>query len=187
MFSADTVQKAENLHLTFTNIGKEVFPQAHRRYSRCLRSNGQDLQSSVIQVGKALDDPITGFTALQRIGVTFSDEEKKQIKTMMAHNDIIGAQKIILHELSTEFGGSATAAGKTFDGQLAIMSITFDEIKTKIGSAVLPVLSDLLNKYVVPLATQVPRLDAQRWRTERLPAMDKNGVELPAKPVATSL
>lgn len=151
MFSADTVQGGENLLLTFTNIGKQVFPDATKAILDVSQAMGQDLKSSAIQVGKALGDPTTGMTALQRIGVTFSATEKEQIKTMMAHNDIIGAQKIILHELATEFGGSAQAAGKTFAGQMQILSNTFDEIKIKIGSALLPVLSDLMNKYVVPL------------------------------------
>lgn len=153
-FSADTVQGGENLLLTFTNIGKSVFPQATQAILDVSQAMGQDLKSSAIQVGKALGDPLTGMTALQRIGVTFSKDEKEQIKTMMAHNDIIGAQKIILHELATEFGGSATAAGKTFGGQLDILKNQFEEIKIKIGTALLPVLSDMLNKYVIPLATR---------------------------------
>src|SRR5216684_2217802 len=145
MFSADTVLGGENLLLTFTNIGKSVFPQATQAILDVSQAMGQDLKSSAIQVGKALGDPLTGMTALQRIGVTFSASEKEQIKTMMAHNDIIGAQKIILHELSTEFGGSATAAGKTFGGQLKILQDRFEELKIKIGEKVMPVLTTLLN------------------------------------------
>lgn len=150
-FSADTVQGGENLLLTFTNIGKDVFPQATQAILDVSQAMGQDLKSSAIQVGKALGDPTTGMTALQRIGVTFSEEEKKQIKTMMQHNDIIGAQKIILHELSTEFGGSAMAASKTFAGQMDIMNHQFEDMKVQIGSALLPVLNDMITKYITPL------------------------------------
>src|SRR5260370_1260485 len=131
-FSHDTVQGGENLLLTFTNIGKSVFPQATQSILDVSQAMGQDLKSSAIQVGKALGDPLTGMTALQRIGVTFSATEKEQIKTMMAHNNIIGAQKVILHELATEFGGSATAAGKTFGGQMAILKKSFNDLQTKI-------------------------------------------------------
>lgn len=154
MFSADTVKGGENLLLTFTNIGKKVFPDATQAILDVSQAMGQDLKESAIQVGKALGDPTTGMTALQRIGVTFSASEKEQIKTMMAHNDIIGAQKVILHELATEFGGSATAAGKTFQGQWEEIGHTLEEDKEKIGGALLPVLGDLLNKYVTPLATK---------------------------------
>src|SRR5581483_10583052 len=142
--SEDAIEQVENLELTFTNIGKSVFPQATQAILDVSQSMGQDLKSSAIQVGKALGDPLTGMTALQRIGVTFTDTEKQQIKTMMAHNDIIGAQKIILHELTTEFGGSAEAAGKTLGGALDILKNKFEDLKIKVGTAVLPILANLV-------------------------------------------
>ena len=40
---------------------------------------GQDLKSSTIQLGIALQDPIKGLTSLSRIGVTFTAKQKKQI------------------------------------------------------------------------------------------------------------
>src|SRR5258708_3273857 len=142
-FSHDTVQGGENLLLTFTNIGKGVFPQATKSILDVSQAMGQDLKSSAIQVGKALGDPLTGMTALQRIGVTFSSSEKEQIKTMMSHNNIIGAQKVILKELSTEFGGSATAAGNSFGGMMQRVKNTFEEVKIKIGTALMPLLTQL--------------------------------------------
>ena len=100
---------------------------------------------AAMMLGKALNDPTQGLSALQRVGVTFSDKEKEQIKTMMAHNDIIGAQKVMLGELNTEFGGSAQAAGTTFGGALDILKNRLDNVKEKIGTAVLPVLTNLMN------------------------------------------
>src|SRR5260221_9160513 len=139
-FSHDTVQGGENLPLTFSHVGKGVFPQATQSILDVSQAMGQDLKSNAIQVGKALGDPLTGMTALQRIGVTFSAGEKEQIKTMMAHHDIIGAQKVILHELGTEFGGSAQAAGKTFGGMMKELGNTMEQVTIKIGTAVMPLL-----------------------------------------------
>src|SRR5260221_335666 len=157
-FSHDTVQGGENLLLTFTNIGKSVFPQATQSILDVSQAMGQDLKSSAIQVGKALGDPTTGMTALQRIGVTFSAQEKATVKEMMKHNDIIGAQKIILHELATEFGGSATAAGKTFGGQMAILENVFEDLQIKIGTALMPHLTQLngwFTQYGLPVLEKV--------------------------------
>ncbi|MGH2478108.1 MAG: phage tail protein, partial [Ktedonobacteraceae bacterium] len=144
-FSEDAIAQTENLELTFTNIGKNVFPQATQAILDVSQAMHQDLQSSAIQVGKALGDPLTGMTALQRIGVTFTAQEKEQIKTMMAHNDVMGAQKIILKELNTEFGGSAEAAGKTLGGALDILKNKFEDLKIKVGTAVMPILADLMS------------------------------------------
>src|SRR5260221_9271549 len=104
---------------------------------------GEHLKSSGIQVGKALGDPLTGMTVLQRIGVTFSATEKEQFKTMMAHHDVIGAEKVILKELGTELGGSAAAAASTFGGTMQKLKNTFEDVKIKVGTALMPILTTL--------------------------------------------
>ncbi len=143
-FSDDTVQASENMLLTFTNIGKNVFPMATKTVLDMSQALGQDTKSSAIQLGKALNDPITGVTALQRVGVTFSQVQKDQIKHFMDTNNIAGAQGIILKELQKEFGGSAEAAGKTFGGQLAIAQQRLDDVKQTIGDRLMPILANML-------------------------------------------
>lgn len=111
-----TIRSGENMLLTFTNVrnevgaGNDIFNQATGTILDMSKALGQDTKSSAIQLGKALNDPIKGVTALQRVGVTFDAQQKAQIKTMVASNNTMGAQKIILAELNKEFGGSAAAA-----------------------------------------------------------------------------
>ncbi len=163
-FSDDTVQSGENLLLTFTGIGKDVFPAATKTMLDLSQAMGQDVKSSAIQLGKALNDPLTGMTALTRVGVTFDDGEKKAIKTMMAHNDVVGAQNVMLKELQKEFGGSAEAAGKTFAGQMQILTNTMDDFKQKVGTAILPLLSQFIG-WVTSVA--LPHLEAfSDWFTK---------------------
>lgn len=147
-FSEDATQSGENLLLTFTGIGKDVFPQATRTMLDMSKAMGQDIKSSAIQLGKALNDPAQGLTALTRVGVTFTDQQKEMIQKMVAAGDTAGAQKIMLAELQREFGGSAEAAGKTFGGQLEILKNRLDETKEKIGTALLPVLNQFLGWFV---------------------------------------
>src|SRR5258706_10758602 len=80
----ELIQSGENLLLTFTNIhnaagkGNDIFNQATAAatdMTAALNDGAatQDgLKSSSIQLGKALNDPIKGITALQKVGVTFS-------------------------------------------------------------------------------------------------------------------
>lgn len=134
-------RETENLMLTFTKIGKDIFPQALTTVNDMSQALGQDTKSSAIQLGKALQDPIKGVTALARVGVNFTAQQKEQIKTLVASGKTMEAQKIILAELGTEFGGSALAASKNFDGQMIILKNNMHSMGGTIGNAVLPYLT----------------------------------------------
>jgi hypothetical protein len=105
---------------------------------------GKDMQSSAILVGKALNDPIKGMSALSKAGIQFTAEQKETIKTMVASGKTMDAQKMILKELETQFGGSAEAAGKTFSGQMNIAKQTALNFAGDIIARVIPVLQNLV-------------------------------------------
>lgn len=140
-FSDDAILSGENMLLTFTNIGKDIFPQATKTALNMSQALGQDLKSSAIQLGKALNDPIKGVTALQRVGVTFTQAQKDMIQSLVDAGDVMGAQKVILAELEKEFGGSAEAAGTTFAGKMDILQHKFENFQETIGNLLMPILS----------------------------------------------
>lgn len=146
----DTILSGQNMLLTFTNIGKDVFPQVtETMLDMSTAMNGgvtpsaEQLKGSAIQLGKALNDPTEGLTALTRVGVTFTEEQKKSIETMQKHGDIMGAQKVILAELGREFGGSARAQAATFEGQMTQLNNRVGELKEDLGRALIPILQEL--------------------------------------------
>lgn len=152
----EVVQSGENMLLTFTNIqnkvgkGNDVFDQATKATLDLSVAMGKDMQSSAILVGKALQDPIKGCTALRKVGVQLTDSQAALIKKMVESGDVMGAQKVILAELNREFGGSAAAAGGTLAGKLEILKSKFGDLKQAIGDKLIPVLSqavDWLNKH----------------------------------------
>lgn len=146
-FDDEAILSGENLLLTFTNIGAKVFPQATETMLDMSQALGQDLKTSALQLGKALNDPIRGVTALRRVGVQFTQAQEDQIKAMVAAGDVAGAQAVILQELQKEFGGAAKAAGGTFAGQLDILKTSLGNVKENIGGALLPVLTELAIKF----------------------------------------
>ena len=156
MFDDEAILGGEAMLLTFTNIGQDVFPQATETILDMSQALGQDLNSSAMQLGKALNDPIQGVTALRRVGVQFTDDQEKMIKKMVESGDVAGAQKLILAELGKEFGGSAEAAGQTMAGQLAILNTEFENVKEEAGTALMPVLKDLVGivKEMMPYLQQ---------------------------------
>lgn len=145
-YSDEAIQGGENLLLTFTKIGKDIFPQATEVMLDMSTALGQDTKASAIQLGKALQDPILGITALRRVGVNFSDAQKDVIANLVNTGRSAEAQKMILKELQVEFGGSARAAGETFAGKLAILKNQFDDIKESIGLVIVTALTPLAAK-----------------------------------------
>lgn len=149
--SRDAALAGENMILTFTNIHKNVFPQTTQAIADMatamnhgLTPNAQTLTTTAIMVGKALNDPATGLTKLQRVGVSFTAQQKEQIKTMVAAGNTAGAQKIILEELSKEFGGRAAAAAQTFQGRVQQLKNQLIDLGV---SALQKVMSDLAELY----------------------------------------
>jgi hypothetical protein len=158
-YSDEDVLAAENLLLTFTKIGQDIFPEATKTVLDMSTALGQDTKSSAIQLGKALQDPILGVTALRRVGVNFNSAQQDVIKNLVETGRSAEAQRLILKELATEFGGSAEAAGKTFGGRLEILKNQFDEVKESIGLAIVNGLTPLMTK----LSTFVSSDQFQAW------------------------
>jgi len=139
-FADDAIQAMENILLTFPEIKGDTFRDASAAILDMSTALGSDLQGAAIQVGKALQDPINGVTALRRVGVNFSEDQQKVIKSLVATGQQAEAQKLILAELSKEFGGSAAAATGTFDGKLKQLHNTLNNVAEGIGTAFIPVL-----------------------------------------------
>lgn len=138
-FEDDAITSAQNLLLTFTNIKGPVFQEATGTMLDMAAAMGTDAKGGAIQLGKALNDPVNGISALTRVGVTFTEQQKKQIEAMVKAGDTAGAQKIILKELATEFGGSARAQ---LDPILKLKQ-SFGELAEQIGLKLLPFANKL--------------------------------------------
>lgn len=149
-FADDAIQKGENLLLTFTNIGSDVFPAATQAMVDMATAMGTDAESGAIQLGKALNDPIAGISALSRAGVSFTEDQKKMIEQMVKAGDVAGAQKIILAELNKEFGGSAAASAQTFAGRLDVVKNQLLNVAESIGGPLLTVGTQFLDRFITP-------------------------------------
>jgi hypothetical protein len=158
----DSIVAAEQLLLTFTNIKNsgpdKIFDQTTLAAANMAAKMGGDASTYAIQLGKALNDPVDGMTKLQRVGVTFTDEQKATVAALIKTGDTAGAQKVILAELTKEFGGAAEAAGKSLPGQIAIGKRSFEDLaQTAVGvliPALLPIIQAVTGiiKFLTPLA-----------------------------------
>ena len=72
-------------------------------------------ESNIIGIGKALDNPIKGMTALSKAGVSFSEAETASIKAAVARGDIAKAQQILLKGIESNAKGAAEAGVSGMD------------------------------------------------------------------------
>lgn len=139
----EQIQSGQNLLLTFTKIrnevgaGNDIFDQATMAATNLSAALGTDMKSASLQVGKALNDPVKGVGALTRAGVSFTQQQKDQIKAMVEAGDTLGAQKLILKELGTQFGGAAEAAADPMQK----LGTVVNNLKERVGTALLPAVS----------------------------------------------
>jgi hypothetical protein len=135
-FGDEAIIGAQNLLLTFTNIGGAggIFERTTKVTADVATAMGMDLKGAAIQLGKALNDPATGLSMLTRVGITFSEKQKDVIKSLQATGDMAGAQTVILEELERQFGGSAEAAASTFGGAMMQVENAVNDVLEAIGN-----------------------------------------------------
>lgn len=145
---AEVIQEGQNMLLTFTNIKGDQFDAATEAALNLSVALGKDMQSSAMLVGKALNDPIAGLSALSRAGIQFTDSQKETIKSLVEMGDTAGAQTIILEELEKQFGGSAEAFGETTAGMIAKFQNELGELGESIAAGLMPAIDAMLPELI---------------------------------------
>ncbi len=140
-YGDETTIAMQAVLLTFKQIGGKQFEKAQELILDMAKTLNMDLKSAALQVGKALNDPVLGVSALSEAGIQFTEDQKNMIKAMVKANDIIGAQTVILGELESQFGGVARAVALTRSGQLEQMANAYGDLKEQIGGLILKLTS----------------------------------------------
>lgn len=149
----EAVKSGENLLLTFKNVrneigkGNAVFDRATKAAVDLSVAGFGSIETTAKQLGKSLNDPVRGMTALGRAGVTFSDAQKKTIKALVETGQTLQAQKLILREVESQVGGSARAFGQTLPGQLSRLRESFRNTLGDLVGQVAPALSGALGQF----------------------------------------
>jgi len=171
--SNDVVINTQAMLATFKHIKGDQFKRATVSVldmSEAMKNAGKseaDVKAAAIQLGKALNDPITQVSALARVGIMFSASEKEMIKTMAKAGDMVGAQGIILNELEEEFGGVAAAMKNTLPGAMKGLSNDFGDLgKAILGAFGAQDIQGVINSFALKI----------RKITETIKIMTERGV-----------
>jgi phage-related protein len=112
---------------------------------------------NAVALGKALNDPIKGISALSRNGITFTESEKDRIKVLVESNKVGEAQNMILKAIETQVGGTAEATANATDK----MRVGFTQVTEKVGLALLPVFEKLTNFVIDQIFPAFDKIGAQ--------------------------
>jgi hypothetical protein len=137
-----TIKATQAKLLTFKNLAKSAktvggaFDRANKAALDMAAAGFGSAEGNAAQLGKALENPIKGIAALAKSGVTFTDQEKDKIKTLVESNQILEAQDLVLKAIEQQVGGTAAA---TADDS-AKMKEGFAQVGQSIGLSLLPIL-----------------------------------------------
>lgn len=162
----EAIQSSANLLLTFKNVknelgaGNDVFNRATMAAQDLAAAGFGSADGAAKMLGKALNDPIKGMGALGRAGVTFTQQQKEQVKAMVASGDVLGAQKLIMAEVESQVGGAAEASATAAEK----IAVKWGNLKEAFGAAfVIPAidwLAEKLSPVVDWLTAQIPKVQA---------------------------
>ena len=111
-FTRADITEMQSIMLTFPGITSSTFDTASQAILDMSTRLHKGLDETAIMVGKALQDPERGITAMRRVGVNFNDTQTEIIKNLVRTGHAAKAQTLILQELQLEFAGSAQAAAE---------------------------------------------------------------------------
>ena len=155
----DNIREMTNVLLTFGNVTDDNLTRANKLALDLSVSFGKDLQSSAVMVGKALNDPVKGLTALSRIGVSFTAQQQDQVKAMVAAGDAAGAQALIMKELGRQVGGSAKAQA---DG-IAKTQVAWGNLQEAVGDVVMSISTGMGMDIPGALKTATKAIERNKW------------------------
>lgn len=140
-FTQGAIEDMQAVMLTFPGVTKQTFGDASMAIEDMSTRLHKGLNETAIMVGKALQDPEKGITALRRVGVNFNKTQTEIIKHLAETGHVAQAQARILKELQTEFAGSAKAAANA-DPLFRYHKI-MEELQLSVGHVAMQLLQKL--------------------------------------------
>jgi hypothetical protein len=143
---ADVIKRTQTKLATFSKLTKTVgktggaFDRATKAALDLAAAGFGEAETNAVQLGKALQDPIKGISALARAGVSFTDDEKKKIRALVESNRLLEAQDVILRAIEGQVGGTAEANVSSFDK----INLAVERVKDQVGDALLPAIERMV-------------------------------------------
>ena len=144
-FTSESVEQSALLLAATESLTEDGFERALNVSADLAAALGEDMTAAASTLAKAMEDPASALTRLKTIGVTFTDAEKDQIKSLIEANDTYEAQNIILTKIEGKYKDVAKAINNTPAGKLDNIKDTLQDIRENLGGTLLDVISPALD------------------------------------------
>lgn len=145
LFNEEDLIKSFKVLSSFRAVAVEDFEEIGYAIADVAQIMEVDMKSATLQVAKALEDPARGMTALSRSGTTFSTEQQKVIKALQESGDLMGAQRVILDTLKSQYSEAALTAGRQgFAGAMDTLGEETRDLQEAIGRDLMPAVTALV-------------------------------------------
>lgn len=184
MATLGDVRAASAVLLTFRSVSGEAFDEALRLSQDLAAVGFGSITSAATMMGKALEDPIQGLTAMRRVGVTFSEQQKAMVKNFLETGQRAAAVEVVLKGVRNQVGGAGARQGNTLAGAWHQLSESTSNWLETTGETIAKALGisaairgiagaiDAVNERAASLGTAAGQLQ----RLQELQAMGEKGL-----------
>lgn len=145
LFNQEDFTRGFALLTSFQTIGVSTYQRVAQAAADVAQVTKQDVNSSLLQLAKALQDPVKGLTALSRAGTQFTEGQKQVIKALVEAGKAAEAQDFILKEIEKQYGDAAKAAGKAgYAGAVDSLGESFRDFQERLAKGVEPAVTKVL-------------------------------------------
>ena len=159
------VLDAQKVLLSFRRVSGDTFTEVIKLSADLSAVMGTDLSSAALQLGKALENPIEGISALSRSGTTFTTSQKDMIRAMVETNRLGEAQALILAEVRAQVGGAGSGEAQGLAGAFDTLGQAVEEFGLSLGTALTQ--GGAFNNFINTLSTGINRTNNLLFGEER--------------------
>jgi hypothetical protein len=132
--STTGVESAAAKLLTFRSVAGDTFERTLRAAQDLAATGFGSIDSAATQLGRALEDPVAGMSALARSGVTFTQSQKDVVAQLVATGQAAEAQRIILEAVEGQVAGAGQAQAGGLAGAYDTLGQNVQEFLVRVGN-----------------------------------------------------
>ena len=159
--SVQGARDAAGVLLTFKSISGDTFGEVLKLSQDLAAVGFGSIKTAALQLGKALEEPEIGLSALRRVGVSFTEEQKEQIKVLSLTGRQQEAQALIIKALKEQVGGAGVGAAGGLAGAFDTLgeNITLFFEKAEAGKIIVKSLTTIVQGLANVFAKFIPDVE----------------------------